>query len=531
MPTLPPQPLRRFRAQTAILVVLVVGLVSLSCVASASATSSLAWSTPASIDPGQTLTAISCPFAPPLPEALCAAVDNAGNILTTANPGAGASAWQKTNIDGSTPLTAVSCQREACIAVDGLGNALIGVPGEPGTWSKTAIDPGNGGLSGVSCPPRDGSQIGFCLAVDHAGNAVLDTNGWHIEPIDAPSGHLTGLSCTEFSEWCVTWDDLGNVLTSGDPYEGASAWTVASVDPGNRLTGAACPAQNVVTLNYCLAVDQAGNVLTTTEPTAGASAWTVDHVDAHGLTGVSCPFVEPGRFCAAVDDNGNAVTSSNPLGGATTWSLTPIDPGISLTGVSCPYSGSGLLCVAIDATGNVLVGTEASAAPPPEATPQPESKTNQPPPGSTPTSPTSSASPTTGPSSTPTATITSAQIAVLLKRQLVPAGKAATIGALLKSGGLSLPFQALEAGTATVQWYAAPSGAKPAKSSKAKSVLVASGKQVFAAAGTSQVRIRLTAQGRKLLRRARRLRLEVRGGFVATGGGVVSVTKGFVLGR
>jgi hypothetical protein len=241
--------------------------------------------------------------------------------------------------------------------------------------------------------------------------------------------------------------------------------------------------------------------------------------------------VEAGRFCAAVDDDGNAVTSSNPLGGAAAWSLTPIDPGTSLTGVSCPYTEDGRLCVAIDATGNVLVGTEASAAPPSEATPQPENKTTPPPSGSTPTSPTSSASPTTGFGATPTATITSAQIVSLLKRQLLPSGKAATIGALLKSSGLTMPFQALGAGTVTIQWYAAPSGTKLAKSSKAKPVLVAAGKLTFSAAGTGRVRLTLTAQGRKLLRHVRQLRLEVRGGFVATGGGVVSVTKGFVLGQ
>ena len=90
----------------------------------ASAAGPLSWSAPVSIDPGQTLTAVFCPSAPP--EALCVAVDNAGNVLTSTNPAGGASAWQKTNIDGTTPLTAVSCAYEGCVAVDGLGNLLIG---------------------------------------------------------------------------------------------------------------------------------------------------------------------------------------------------------------------------------------------------------------------------------------------------------------------------------------------------------------------------------------------------------------------
>lgn len=485
----------------------------------------LSWAAPTTIDPGQTLTAIFCPSAPP--EALCVAVDNAGNVLTSTNPAGGASAWQKTNIDGTTPLTAVSCEYEGCVAVDGLGNLLIGPgpsTGGTGTWKKTAIDPGNGGLTGVSCPSRDIAQIQFCLAVDHAGNAVLSggPGEWNNTLIDAPSGHLTGLSCTEFSEWCITWDNLGNVLTSGDPYEGAGAWTVAALDPGTGITGGVCPAQNVMTLNYCLAVDQAGNVMATTEPTGGASAWSVSHVDAHGLTGVSCPYLEPGRFCAAVDDTGNAVTSSNPLGGVAAWSVTPIDLGTSLTGISCPYDGGGTLCVAIDATGQVIVGTGAGAASPPEETSQPESKTSQPPPGSTPTNPTP-ASTTAGSGAT---TISSVQLKALLARQLTPSGKTATIAALLKHGGLSLSFTAPEAGRLVVQWYDLPSGAKLAKATKAKPVLIAAGKLTFAAAGTGRVKLTLTAQGRKLLKHVRRVKLEAKAGFTPRGGAMVSSIGG-----
>ncbi len=487
----------------------------------------LSWSTTASIDPGQTLTAISCPLGPP--EALCAAVDNTGNILVSTNPTGGAGAWQKTNIDGTTSLTAVSCQFEACVAVDGLGNVLIGVPGEPSTWSKTATDPSNGGLTGVSCPQRDISQIGFCLAVDHAGNAVLTFNGgtpWNAETIDVPGGHLTGLSCTEFSEWCITWDDLGNVLTLGEPYEGASAWTVAAVDPGTGITGGACPAQNVITLNYCLAVDQAGNVMAATEPTVGASAWSVSHVDVNGLTGVSCPYVEPGRFCAAVDDAGNVVTSSDPLGGAADWSVTPIDPGIGLTGISCPYSGSGTLCVVIDATGNVLVGTGAAEEPPHEEEPKPKGEPHheQPPGGESFNLPPVSCC--DGP--VIRTVISPAQLKVLLARQLLPVGKV-TIGSLLKHGGLSMSFTAPEAGSLSVRWYQVPSGAKLAKTTKVKPVLIASGKLTFSAVGTGKVKLTLTAQGRKLLRHAKRVKLESKGIFTPQGGTAVSSISSFRL--
>ncbi len=132
--------------------------------------------------------------------------------------------------------------------------------------------------------------------------------------------------------------------------------------------------------------------------------------------------------------------------------------------------------------------------------------------------------------STPVATISSAQIAALLGRQLVPSGRATKIGALLRSGGLTMSFTALGAGRLSVQWYAVSSGAKSAKKVKSKPMLVASGQASFAGAGTSEVKVRLTAQGRKLLKRAKKVALTAIGVFATTAGGVrVSTTKKFVV--
>jgi hypothetical protein len=117
-------------------------------------------------------------------------------------------------------------------------------------------------------------------------------------------------------------------------------------------------------------------------------------------------------------------------------------------------------------------------------------------------------------SGTPVVTISSAQIAASLARQLVPSGKAAKIGALLRAGGLTMSFTALEAGRLSVQWYEVPSGAKLAKKVKAKPLLVASGQASF----VSKVRVRLTAAGKKLLKQAKQLKVEVKGVFVSVGG-------------
>jgi hypothetical protein len=133
------------------------------------------------------------------------------------------------------------------------------------------------------------------------------------------------------------------------------------------------------------------------------------------------------------------------------------------------------------------------------------------------------------PGSNTTATIGSTQIVASLDKQLIPLGKAATIPALLKSGGLTMSFTALEAGTVIIQWYELPPGAKLARKTKAKPVLVANGQASFAGAGTSKVKIRLTSAGRKLLKHLKGLKLAAEGGFRPEGEASVSVTKVFVL--
>lgn len=127
--------------------------------------------------------------------------------------------------------------------------------------------------------------------------------------------------------------------------------------------------------------------------------------------------------------------------------------------------------------------------------------------------------------------ISSTQLKALLARQLTPSGKAATIAALLKHGGLSLSFTAPEAGSLAIQWFQVPSGAKLAKATKTKPVLMASGKLTFSTAGTGKLTIRLTAQGRKLLKQVRRVRLMAKGTFTPRGGVAVSSIGGVRLRR
>ncbi len=128
---------------------------------------------------------------------------------------------------------------------------------------------------------------------------------------------------------------------------------------------------------------------------------------------------------------------------------------------------------------------------------------------------------------TQTAVVSSAQIAALLAAELTPSGKAAKIATLLKSGEFRIVLKALEAGTAVIDWYEVPAGAKVAK--KPKPVLVGAGQRTFPAAGTATLKIKLTVVGKSLLKHAKTLKLTAKGTFKPTGETQVSATKVFVL--
>jgi hypothetical protein len=149
--------------------------------------------------------------------------------------------------------------------------------------------------------------------------------------------------------------------------------------------------------------------------------------------------------------------------------------------------------------------------------------------GSSSTSTSTTTSTGSGGGTSTVATISSAQLAASLGAQLVPSGKSATIGALLKHGGLAMPFTALEAGTLVVRWYQVPAGAKLAKHPAPKSVLVASGHMTFSGADTAKVEIRLTAAGKRLLEHAKRVKLTANETFTGAVKVSASVTHKLTL--
>jgi hypothetical protein len=125
------------------------------------------------------------------------------------------------------------------------------------------------------------------------------------------------------------------------------------------------------------------------------------------------------------------------------------------------------------------------------------------------------------------ASITTAQLATLIRQQLVPHGTAASLGSLLKHGSLTMPFQASAAGTLSVGWYLVPKGATLTKQSKP--VLVASGKLSVAAGVTGQVKLKLTGEGKQRLKHAKRVKLTAKASFASSGGVAVSATASVML--
>jgi hypothetical protein len=124
--------------------------------------------------------------------------------------------------------------------------------------------------------------------------------------------------------------------------------------------------------------------------------------------------------------------------------------------------------------------------------------------------------------------ITSRQIRERLAKEIGPS-KRLRIGALLKAGGHTLVFRSLEAGVAVVRWYRVPAGAHLAR--KRVPVLIGSGRLHFKAAGSRQLRLKLTAAGRALLRKSNRITLTAQGAFTPAGVKTVRATRTFTLKR
>jgi hypothetical protein len=307
----------------------------------------LSWTAPAPADsPTGKPGAVSCPS-----EALCMGVDGAGNVLSTTDPTAAAPSWTSASVDPGQELSAVSCAGASlCVAVDRKGNALLSTNPTAGSagWSGKPADLGHG-LTGVSCP-----SASLCVAVDAAGNALVSEhptqNLWEL-PVDVDgSEHLSAVSCSSAS-LCVAVDTAGGVLASREPAAGAGAWHRRALDSAGGLAAVSCGVGAA-----CVAVDGSGDILASGDPTSATPTWSATEADpGNALSAVSCA---PLGQCVAVDTAGHALASEAPTLAPAAWSMASPDSD-GLAGVSC---SAGSFCLALDTSGRSL---SARLPPPP----------------------------------------------------------------------------------------------------------------------------------------------------------------------
>jgi uncharacterized membrane protein YgcG len=508
--------------------------------------------------------ALSCPS-----NSFCAATDLSGDVITSSNPAGGTSAWSTAHVAGSTPsLRSISCPSSSFCAAAGVADEPPEFTPYSEVWTSTnpsggasawhgAVIGGETYAKSISCP-----SASFCAVVaetlvegePHGVRSELwtstDPTGgastWHAVAIDA-GNQLNAVDCPT-AGLCVAVDEEGNVLTSTSPASGASAWSAPeAVAARVNGTPVALNAVSCVGVSFCTASDgydylsyegpSSGNLVTSFDPTGGAGAWSASPTIADALFSLSCPIVAE---CLSVDYSGNVYLTVAGELGAFGWehqSVEPDDYSRVFVATACPSTER---CYVLDSDGNLIVGrpyeeVEDETLPPPKdettsggggtgSTSSGGGGTSSTSSGGGSSSNTSKPPPDTGGLDGPPRipTVSSAQLSALLKQQLVPHGKTATIRSILKHGGLTMPFTAPVAGTLRVSWFLAPRGA--AARSASNPVLIASGRVIVSAGSPERLTIRLTGAGKRRLTHAHRLSVSVTASFTPIGSPAVAAS-------
>lgn len=203
------------------------------------------------------------------------------------------------------------------------------------------------------------SSARLCVAVDRGGNILTSTDpargvrSWHRAHFTVPGGgELFNISCGRPSS-CMIAAGGSYIATSTDPAAGAASWQLTSY-VGN-LGPFACPS-----LGLCVTFDPLGHVVWSMDPFGGGPWLTSGRAanpDHFGVLGIACPSVS---LCAAGGDH-SVIVSTNPLGGARTWRRVYRFPrrDLSVDGLDCP---SRSLCVASSFTGVLAVSTRPASS-------------------------------------------------------------------------------------------------------------------------------------------------------------------------
>jgi hypothetical protein len=318
--------------------------------ATAATAPGLAWSTPRPIDT-RALVVIRCPTT-----SFCAAIDDAGNLLTSKTPRALGKSWKKVHLDKA--VTALACaSTRLCVAVDSNGYVLTSrnPAGGAKTWTRTLVDtivPRE--LSAVTC------RSNLCITGDNQGNAFTSTNptggrhAWKVRSLPSngdSAGVMSGFSCP-LTSLCVGVDQSTGEGFMDDVFTSTHAtvknrWNLTAEFFNNSFNGVACP-----TKSLCVAPTDSGEVMTSTKPTRGSS-WHAATLlsDDTSINTVACASAS---FCVLGDDDGGVETSTTPNAGANGWQSTSVAAKDAIESLACP---SARLCFAVTGKGHVIVGS------------------------------------------------------------------------------------------------------------------------------------------------------------------------------
>ncbi len=271
--------------------------------------------------PRPDLIAVSCPSS-----SLCVAIDSAGNIVTSGNPGGGPAAWSR--VQGLTIIPNVNSVEASPLDDD------LTCP------STQLCVTSEGGQLLVSTNPRGGAAAWQVVGGLESGNATF------INAVSCPSAQLcfaTDVHPPDLS----SLNSYTSLLVSTNPAGGPLAWSTAARLPSSAefTSGLAC-----VSTKLCVTSGGNGSVVASTDPLGGG--WH-GAGNVHGsMEDVSCPSV---KLCVGTDFTHALDISADPASGH--WSSI----GRYATYVTCPSTS---LCVGAGGPGTgVLYSTNPTGGP------------------------------------------------------------------------------------------------------------------------------------------------------------------------
>lgn len=251
---------------------------------------------------------------------LCVGVDYAGQVVRSTNPTGDADNWvtEPGVAQNQSSFTAISCPSTSlCVAVDsgdvnGIASAYVNTnPAVSTTWTRTTMLNTGAGITDVACPDAT-----HCYATDGSGQVSHNTSaaftGWSATSVDASVLYLPAITCTSASN-CVVADASGSFWHTTAPLTGP--WTASSAVFSNPVRSLVCGG------SLCLAGGNDGGLATSNDSGASFSAPTpVTSLIGSRVITMSCPSA---TACFSLDDHQGVSTSTD--GGASWATSVPID--------------------------------------------------------------------------------------------------------------------------------------------------------------------------------------------------------------